>query len=51
MKKSRILALKILNKLRATNRLKKPSTEWGETIGMVSYIIEQELNNNRKEAI
>jgi len=48
LKKSRVLAVKILNKLIETNRLKKPGCEWGTTIGMVSFILEQELNQKKE---
>ena len=48
MEKSRVLAVKILNKLIETNRLKKPGCEWGTTIGMVSFILEQELNQKKE---
>ena len=51
MKESRVLAVKILTKLIETNRLKKPGCEWGSTIGMVSFILEQELNKKQKEII
>ena len=50
MKPNRKLAVKILNKLIERNRLKKPGCEWGTTIGMVSFILEQDLNQ-KKETI
>ena len=48
LKKSRVLAVKILNKLIETTRLKKPGCEWDTTIGMVSFILEQELNQKKE---
>ncbi len=41
MKPNRKLAVKILNKLIETKRLKKPSCEWDTTIGIVSHILDQ----------
>jgi len=42
MKPNRELAVKILNKLIETNRLKKPGCEWDTTIGIVTFILDQE---------
>ena len=46
MKPNRELAVKILNKLIETNRLKKPGCEWDTTIGIVTFILDQ--NDARK---
>ena len=49
MKPNRELAVKILNKLIETNRLKKPGCEWDTTIGIVTFILDQ--NDARKDEL